>query len=254
MLLDVGAEAVGERVPHYLLVVYRRDGDHLHAACMGRVNEVTQRVGAALGDGVRAVDDEHALRSAQFAQKRRERAAQSLLELDRQLVDMAQVDAQRLYAVGVRRVRTRKTQGKRALADTGFPAHDHRRRAGHRFGQSRRSSVAVEAQAAVAVDLLNLVAHRCKRPAMKMVESLPALLVAPRHRIEGVVRVTSQHREVHPRGLRRILGCKGDESITKPGRGREIGVSRDRDETVGDLRPIRVVGRLESRHRDREPG
>ena len=126
MLLDVGTEAVGERVSHDVVVVDRREGDHVHVACMRRVNDVAQRVGAALGDGIRPVEDQHALGSAQFAEKRRERATESLLELDRQLVDVAQVDAQRLHAVSVRRVCRGKAQGKRALPDAGLPAHHQR--------------------------------------------------------------------------------------------------------------------------------
>ena len=106
ILRDTGAETVGESVAYELFAVDGGDGDHLHVAFLSSVNQVAERVVHAFGDGVRTVNDEQALWCTQSTEQCRERAAQHGLELNRQLGNLPQVNAQRLHGVGIRRARS----------------------------------------------------------------------------------------------------------------------------------------------------
>ena len=96
MLRNTAVEALAESFEHDLLAADGGHGDHFDGALPSGTDQAAKRVVPVFGDGVRPVNDKHALRCTQLAQKRRERVAQRCLEFDRKLWDLAQIDAQDL--------------------------------------------------------------------------------------------------------------------------------------------------------------
>jgi len=84
-------------------------------------------------------------------------------------------------------------------------------------------------------------------------QRLPAFAVTRNRRVERRVGVTAQQGEVNGRGRRRVVRCECCEPITQRDRTVEIAAARDGNERVDEVRPVRLVGRLETRHQHRQP-
>ena len=178
MFRNTAVEALVESVEHDLLAVDGGHGDHFDGALPSGADQVAKRVEPVFGGGVRPVNDEKALRRTQFAQGRRERTAQRRLELDRELRDLAQVDAQGLQAVRIGVGRSGETQYcKSTLAYTGLAAYDHRLSVRDRLEQLHRRSASIEAHTSVTIARGELGTHGPTRLSVDAVEYLPAVLM-----------------------------------------------------------------------------
>ena len=149
------------------------------------MDQAAKRVEPVFGGSIRPVNDKNALRGTQFAKKRRERVAERCLEIDRELRDLAQVDAQDLRAVRIGVACSGEVHhGKCTLAYTGLPAYDHRIDARYRLEQFHRRGAAIQAHTAAAIARGGLGTHGLTRQSMHTVECLPASLMPPCRGIE----------------------------------------------------------------------
>ena len=203
MLRYTAVEALSESVEHDLLAVDGGHGDHFDGAFPSGTHQAAKRVEPVSGGGVRPVNDQNALRCTQFGQKRRERAVQPCLEIDGELRDLAQVDAQGLQAVRIGVARSGEVQHrKRTLAYTGLPAYDHSIDTRYRLQQLHRRGASLQAHTAATIARGDLGTHGLTRQLVDTVQCLPAVPVPSCRGVEQRVRVASQQREIDSRGAR----------------------------------------------------
>ena len=96
---------------------------------------------------------------------------------------------------------------------TRFPYYDNSVSLANCCDETADHVASIKTHAANSVAVGNLVTQRLKRTTVQMIENLPSLLVASVVRVQSLVRITSQNREIDSRSSRRIITSQAEESV-----------------------------------------